>query len=98
MSDLSGAMLNGATMSAVDIRDANGQATGRLWSANLVGANLRGADLSGAQLKDADMQGADLSGARLQGTVLMGAKYQEAIIDLEQLARAIINPGRRSKN
>ena len=89
--------MNGATINAVEIKGSTGQATGRVWNANLTRANMRGCDLTSARLNGATMQDTDLSGAKLTGTVLTGADYESATIDPEQLARAILNNPGKSK-
>ena len=73
---MSGAQLDGAVLTRVDLQQANlrgvgfryarlDEADARLGGAFLVGASLRSADLRGAYLRLAKLDGADLSDANL---------------------------------
>ena len=63
----SGANLEGADLTHVDLRNAN-----------LTGANLSGANLAVAKLMNANLTDADLTGATLQNTKLSGANLTDA--------------------
>ena len=52
----------------MELKDANGNPTGRFWPSDLESALLRNADLSGAKFKGANLTGADMKGARTAGT------------------------------
>ena len=76
---MSGAQLDGAVLTRIDLQQANLRGVGfryarldeadlrdaRLGGAFLVGASLRGADLRGAYMRLAKLDGADLSDANL---------------------------------
>lgn len=70
--NLSGALLDGATLKNCDLRGVD------LRGAKLNGANLSHADLRGADLRGTEMQNANLSHARLQGADLQGAMFKDA--------------------
>jgi uncharacterized protein YjbI with pentapeptide repeats len=87
---LSGANLEGAKLSALEITDVDGKRTGRHWPANLsraklVGTIMTGCDLTMANLVGADLTGCDLAGAnlteaRMTGCVLVGCNLAGAIL------------------
>lgn len=68
-SDLSGAVLNGATAASADFTDAK-MIDVQLLGANLKDAILIGADLSHAELDGADLRNADFSYALMNGATL----------------------------
>ena len=81
VTNLTSTSSHGARLVAVDLKDAKGQPTGRLWPANLSEACLKGADLTGADLSHANLSGADLSDAVLRDVNLLGANLKDAKLD-----------------
>jgi uncharacterized protein YjbI with pentapeptide repeats len=59
------ANLTWSNLGPVDLKQADGRSTGRLWRTNLEGADLRSADLTGANLTSARLGNARLAGAIL---------------------------------
>ena len=85
--DIQPLRLNGADLTAADLRDAN------LGGADLTEATLRDADLTrtdltGADLRDADLTRADLTGAFLGGADLTEATLAAVILRDADLTRA----------
>ena len=77
--DLSNADLTAANLGPVDLKNGDGQLTGKKWPVNLVGANLTDTDLSDADLRNANMAQVDLSRTELAGAQLENAILSEPI-------------------
>jgi uncharacterized protein YjbI with pentapeptide repeats len=90
--DLQGAILYGADLRGVGLREANLNRVeldfARLEGANLYEARLRGANLVGAELEGAYLQNADLHQANLVLSRLHGAHLDGAKLGLANLSRA----------
>ena len=85
--DIQPIRLNGADLTAADLRDANlGGAD--LTEATLRDADLTRADLTGATLRSADLGGADLTAATLRSGDLRGADLHATTLTRATLTRA----------
>lgn len=69
--DLTGANLQGFTLTKLDFQGAN------LFDVQMQGAHLIHVQMQGANLGFAEMQGADLFGAQMQGAILIGAQMDD---------------------
>ena len=80
-----------ADLSAMPLRDAAGELTGRSWPSTLAGANLAGADLTDADLRGVNLNGANMTDAKLTRTKLDGAIMKDVTLGatdiVESLAR-----------
>jgi hypothetical protein len=80
--DLSNAVIGDATLTGVDLHDANLYRAdffgARLFEANLKSADLRRVDFTGGTLAHADLSHANLSGAVLRTVRISNAKFIEA--------------------
>lgn len=82
------AELTGANLSEANLREAN-LTEAYICEAILVKSNLSKAILCNANLSESDLSGADLSGADLSGADLSNTNLSEAIVEKNQLEKAI---------
>ena len=84
------AALQNVNLGVTEIKDANGEPTGRTWPSNLMNADCTGSDMDGAQLASANLghtcfdecklNDADFSGATLTGTTFNRAEVDPSVI------------------
>jgi len=87
--DLSGAILDGATLVGVNLQSANLSGAG-LVQVNLQGANLQQTYLEGANMEATNLQGANLSGSVLRGAFLFNSNLSGANLQYADLSNAVL--------
>ncbi|MCZ6862851.1 MAG: pentapeptide repeat-containing protein, partial [Alphaproteobacteria bacterium] len=84
------ANLRRANLTGLELKDKNGQKTGKIWRSDLSSADFSGANLVDARLKSAKLDGAKFTGAHLAGTDFTGCVLAKADLTGAELDGAII--------